>query len=267
MNEMTKTAISVVTTPAPMRLIDSHIGKVIPAIDIADNIGYTRSAISNIITKHPEVFKGFILKTPLQTTGGKQKLLCLNSTGIDRLIFHLRPIKNRTDLCDRIDAFRSKAFGTMVDVKTQTPTVEVNIDTELLTAKYLAEQTGGNIAAFQAIALKKCGMEDYIPALNQNQNIVHGETGWYTVTQLCAKYPMSEIEGHPERLNKFLQNNGYIYRENGIPRLQPKGEPHGMEYWYESPHGHREIRIRWRLSIMYACGLVKDEKTGLLAAR
>jgi len=64
---------------------------------------------------------------------------------------------------------------------------------------------------------------------------------------------------YPERLNNYLQFKGYIYRENGKPRLQPKGEPHGKEYWFESPHGHREIRIRWRLSIMYACGLVHDD--------
>jgi len=136
---------------------------------------------------------------------------------------------------------------------------ENTLDLELDIARHISEKTGGNLATFQAIALKRCGMEDYIPALKQTSNIEHGESGWYNVTQLCEKYPLAAIEGHPERLNNYLQFKGYIYRENGKPRLQPKGEPHGKEYWFESPHGHREIRIRWRLSIMYACGLVHDD--------
>jgi hypothetical protein len=46
--------------PAPtMRIVDTSIGKAIPAIDIADNIGYRRSAISNIIKNNETFFKGF----------------------------------------------------------------------------------------------------------------------------------------------------------------------------------------------------------------
>ena len=110
-------ALTVSQPPAPMRILDSLIGKVIPAVDIADNIGYTRSAITNIITKHEGIFKGFILKISLPTAGGPQEFLCLNNTGIDRLIFHLRPIKNRPELCERVELFRAKAFKELADAK------------------------------------------------------------------------------------------------------------------------------------------------------
>jgi hypothetical protein len=250
-------ALAVINSPAPMRILDSPIGKVIPVIDIVDYIGYSRSAI----TKAMKVWEGKIsphkIFLPLETTGGTQHVLCLDRMGVDYLFLFIRPSKSRMSV-DQLMEFRKSTMDKMGAAKPE-PDRQPAIDTELLVAKHLSEQTGGDLVAFQAIALKKCGMEEYIPALKQ-PSMISGEQGWYTVTQLCEKYPTAEIEGHPERLNYWLLNHGYIYREqSGLPRLQPKGEPHGMEYWYESPHGHREIRIRWRLSIMYACGLVKDD--------
>lgn len=260
-------ALTTTQPPAPMRILDSPIGKVIPVTDITDNIGYSRGSITNILTKHSELLKGLSIVKTLPTPGGDQSFLCLNYDGVERVLLLMRPAKTKKDLCERQAILRAKSFERLAESRVSPATVEIDIDTELLKAKHLAEQTGGDVSAFQAIALKKCGMEDYIPALKQTPNLIHGEKGWYNVTQFCKMFPLAAIEGHPERLNNYLQNQGYIYRENGKPRLQPKGEPHGKEYWFESPHGHREIRIRWRLSIMYACGLVKDDPAPISTAQ
>jgi hypothetical protein len=58
-------------------------------------------------------------------------------------------------------------------------------------------------------------------------------------------------------------------RQGRIWRLNPTGEMHGKEYVYEATSGHREIRIRWRESILYASGLKRpiDESQLALPAR
>ena len=67
-----KTAIEPAQPPAPMRILDSPIGKVTPVTDIVDYIGYSRSAIN----KAMKVWEGKISphKTfmPLETPGGVQ---------------------------------------------------------------------------------------------------------------------------------------------------------------------------------------------------
>jgi len=247
--------------PAPMRILDSPIGKVIPVIDIVDYIGYSRSAI----TKAMKVWEGKISphKTflPLETPGGIQQCLCLTRSGVDYLFLLIHPSKSRMSI-DQLMEFRKTTMDKMGDEKKDIVPVQdpPRIEEMLERARHYAELTNADTKAFQAAVFTKYGMPEFAGALQLTPpNVVRGETGWYNVTQLCEMYPMVEIAGHPERLNKYLQNRGYIYRQNGKPRLQPKGEPHGKEYWYESPHGHREIRIRWRLSIMYVCGLVHDD--------
>ena len=91
------------------RLIHTDIGPVIPVIDLADKIGYSRSALTNTIAKNEDLFKGFTVYESLETAGGIQQFLCVNSTGADRLLLvisryehrdtvffsHFRRIKNR----------------------------------------------------------------------------------------------------------------------------------------------------------------------------
>lgn len=243
--------------PTPMRILDSPIGKVIPVIDIVDYIGYSRSAI----TKAMKVWEGKISphKTflPLETPGGIQQCVCLTRAGVDYLFLLIHPSKSRMGI-DQLMEFRKSTMDKMgVEIREPAP---ISITGELQQAKEYALLTDGNVKGFQAAIFRKHNMPELADALQTApSNIEHGEPGWYNVTQFCKMFPTPDIEGHPERLNNYLQFKGYIYRENGKPRLQPKGEPHGKEYWFESPHGHREIRIRWRLSIMYACGLVKDD--------
>jgi len=90
-----------------VRVIPSEIGPVIPVVDIAENIGYSRGSITNAITKNEVAFKGYTSFQALQTPGGTQQFLCLNQTGVERLLLLIRPAKKKGDLCQRVEAFRA----------------------------------------------------------------------------------------------------------------------------------------------------------------
>ena len=248
-----------------VRVIPSEIGPVVPAVDIADNIGYNRSTITNTITKNERLFKGFTIFKALPTGGGTQQFLCLNSVGTDRLLLLIKPAKDREELCERVERFKAKAFGLLAKVLPG-PGVPPVLDVELIQARRIAELTGGNLAAFQKIALEKCGVGDYAPA-RQVPALVHGETGWYNITQLVAM--CNDPLLNPERLNWYLANNPkdperrpFQYRdENHLWRLTPLGAEHGKEYWYTAPSQHQEIRIAWRESVLYASGLRRSIST------
>lgn len=247
-----------------IRLIQSNIGPVIPVIDLADKIGYSRSSLSNIIDKNAELFEGFTIYETLETNGGPQRFLCVNSTGADRLILLMKPSKNRREIFERVEAFRAHAFGQLAESKreiVQVPTGPV-LDTELQQARRIAELTGTDLKTMQAAALRKCGLPEYAEVLQQQvSSITHGEAGWHIPTQLGAMCGLTA-----EQLNHWLNNNPndperrpYQYRDScRVWRLTELGKLHGQEYLFEAPSGHKEIRIRWRVSILYASGLKRD---------
>ena len=246
-----------------MRLIDSPIGQVIPVVDIAENIGYSRSSITKTLNKYSTDFEGLKTFQTLPTAHGAQQFLCLNLKAIDRLILHLNPAENRQELYAKVQEFRIKAYermdqGQILLATASEPKKNLNLDDELVKAGMLAEKTGAPLKSFQAIALRKCGFADYASALEQH-GLVHGEKGWHNPTELCEilKDPLI-VPGNrgAEMINTYLKNQGFQYRDwDGLWRLTEKGEPHGQEYWYETTTKHREIRIRWRESILIASGL------------
>jgi hypothetical protein len=244
------------TSIKSVRSVPSEIGPVIPVVDIAENIGYSRSSITNTITKNESTFKGFTLIKDLNTAGGMQAHLCLNRTGIERLLLLLRPAKNKGDLCERVEEFRAKAFGKMEENNELCllPAPD-NLKFDLLKATEYAEVCQKDPGIFHAAVFRKHGMPEFAEALRPA--ITHGETGWYNPTRLISLCNDPDLT--PERLNWYLHNKGFQYREGYIWRLSDSGKIHGMEYNYEAPSGHREIRIRWRESILYTSGLKKSE--------
>lgn len=243
---------------SPLRVLPSEIGSVIPVVDIADMIGYNRSSITKTIDKNEAAFEGLKTFQTLPTSGGNQRFLCLNHTGTERLFLLLSPSsKTKKDLFVKVEQFRLRAFGKMEESKEIVPAPRQptgpDLDTEIKHARTLAEKCGKNPDVFLAIALEKCGDGDYARAL-QAPAVVHGEPGWYNVTQLVAL--CNDTLLNPERLNYYLMNRGFQYRdENRLWRLTPAGMGHGKEYLYTSPHQHSEIRISWRESVLYASGL------------
>lgn len=95
-----------------VRILPSDIGPAIPVVDIAENIGYTRSALTHAINRHTTLFNGFKTFKGLDTRRGNQQGVCLNNIGVGRLLMVLSPSKiNKAELKERLDAFRLKEFG------------------------------------------------------------------------------------------------------------------------------------------------------------
>lgn len=259
-NELTTTG-----TGTQMRVLESPIGKVIPVVDIAENLGYNRSSITKAISRNAVVFEGLTLNQSLITPGGIQDFLCLNQIGIERLILLLRPMKDRADLFKRIEGFRVKAFGKLAEKEdTRIPAVST-ITSELQEARELAALCGKSPESFQAAILKKHGKTELAEVLDASPSIIHsGNTGYYTPTRLIELFCHDPLLT-PKRFNKYLSNarennewRPFQYRdENHIWRLAPRGIPHGKEIMYEVPDsgGHKEIRILWKPAILYAAGL------------
>ena len=87
------------------RIIDSPLGPVIPVVDIAKQVGCSRTTISHTMQRHPALFKDVTSIQWLETPSGRQKHTCIAKSAVEDLISHLRPI-NRDNLPERIDTFR-----------------------------------------------------------------------------------------------------------------------------------------------------------------
>jgi hypothetical protein len=253
-----------------MRVLESEIGNVVPLVDIADAIGYSRSALSKIYKSNEDLLKATQIFRPLQTNQGVQQFTCINRTGLDLLMILIKPAKSR-DSFEKFLKFREIALNRLGNNDSLEPNGNGDIKSEITKAKMLAQATGGNLAEFQAIALAKCGYSDYIPAL-KTAAITHGESGWFNPTQLVPL--CNDPYLNAERLNYYLANNPkdperrpFQYRdENRIWRLTPLGMEHGREYIFRGIGGHTEPRIEWRESILYASGLLKHTGDSLAVA-
>jgi hypothetical protein len=262
-------ALTTTGTGTQMRVLDSLIGKVIPVVDIAENLGYNRSSITKAIARNAGVFEGLTLNQSLMTPGGTQDFLCLNQTGIERLILLLRPMKDRVDLFKRIESFRAKAFGKLAEKETTRTPVAPAINTELQEARELAALCGKSPESFQAAILKKHGKTELAEVLDASPSVIHSNAGYYTPTRLIETFCHDPLLT-PKRFNKFLENfrdnetrewKPFQYKdENKIWRLYGEGFRHGKEIMYEVPDsgGHKEIRILWAPSILVASGLKRQ---------
>ncbi len=243
-----------------LRIADSPIGPVIPVLDIAKMIGYSRSGIDSAIEGFKEKMSPYKTYVSLPTPGGQQQFLCLNRTGVDYLFLIIHPSKSKLPLDQLLDLRKIALEKMDADRETAAPSLGpavLTIEAEMNRARNLAGLTGGDLKAFQAVALKKCGMPEYIEALKA-PCLIHGEGGtWLNPTQLGERCGLNARE-----VNSYLYNHGYQYPEGPVWRLQPKGDEFGEEYWFEATSGHREIRIRWRESILFASGLKRQPETG-----
>ena len=235
-----------------------HDGQVWISInDLSLAWGLDRSTLGKHIERDPDLYAfTHILVDNLSTV----PLRCVNEEGLYLLLGSVSNTQRlKPEIKEVIRNFRKWVVPQVLKQfrKGEIAQVQENprIEDELVRAKYLAEQTGGNLRAFQKIALEKCGFKDYAPALNVVA-IVKGESGWYIPTQLVNLCNDPDLT--PERLNWYLKNKGFQYREGRIWRLTPEGWKHGKEYPFNTPHEHSEPRIAWRKSVLVASGLVKE---------
>jgi len=240
-----------------IRAIDQNGEVWMPLSDLATAWGIDRSTPDHILERNADVFEGLsatVLDVTYQTA-----VRCVNERGLYLLMGKVSAgrlkhkeareaiIRFQRWVPELIQKYRKKEI-------VQQPAKPCIAD-ELQKAQMLATGTGGNLRAFQKIALGKCGHADYAPALDAIPTLVHGEPGqWLTPTQIAERVG-SDISAR--NINSFLYNHDYQYPQGSLWRLTKKGEIYGEEYVFESPQKHREVRIRWHISILTASGLIK----------
>jgi len=253
-----------------MRVVPSEIGPVVPVIDIAALINYSSDHLTKKIRENPDLFKGRQVLPDLPTAGGMQKCVCVDRVGFDRLLLLLKPSKDR-DIFERIEAFRLKAFGQLAGIKNEIAPVQPEPDEpdeldevvayDLREAAQIAELTKVDPKMMQAAILRKHGYKELADVLAPP--LVHGESGWHKPGDLARQCGLTT-----EMFNNWLNNNPkdpdrrpfqYKDHDTRLWRLTPLGMEHGAEYPYTVEFtGHTEVRIKWRESILKACGLKRD---------
>lgn len=230
----------------------------IPVGDLATAWGIDRTTPAKIISRNAEVFQDLSQYCDV-TSQSTEPVLCVNERGLYLLMGKVSANRLKNDMAraaiirfqrwvpELIQQFRKKEIVLVPPA--------CNLDLEIQEARHLAELTSGDPRQFMAAALRKCGKTEYADALLKSAPaLVHGETGWLTAGALGERCGLNARE-----INAWLYNHDFQYPQNSLWRLQPKGEAHGEEYWYEAPSGHREIRIRWRESILIASGLKRED--------
>ena len=247
-------ALSTLFEGHEIRVLEQDNDLWFPLTDIAKAWGIDRKTPANLIDRNKELFRGMFRSdgdVTYHDVNERGLYLLMGKISADRLKnpdAKTAMIRFQRWVPELIQQYRKKAI-----VQIQEP----SINRELLQASEYAEACNQDPAAFQAAVFRKHNLKEFADIVQPA--LVHGEVArWYNVTQLCEMCHDEALAGHPERLNAYLKNHGYQYRERGLWRLQPSGESHGKEYWYEAPSGHREIRIRWRVSILYASGLLHE---------
>jgi len=233
-----------------------------PLFDLAAAWGVDRKTPGNLVDRNKELFAGMFHSdgdVTYHDVNERGLYVLMGKISADRLKnpeAKAAMIRFQRWVPELIQKYRKK------EIVQQPINQDAALKASLSTARMLATETGGDLAAFQRIALEKCGLGDWAPALSTVPK--HGEPGWYNPTQLGEMCGLTA-----EQVNAYLYNKAFQYREGKIWRLNPSGEMHGKEYVYEATSGHREIRIRWRESILYASGLKRplDESQLSLPAR
>lgn len=243
----------------------------LPLADLAEAIGYDRTSLPKHLDRNSDFFDGCSRTMDILSHDGtvtEESEICINEIGLYLLLARLSKgkIKN-PDIKLAITRFRKSVPNLIQKYRKKEiiPTEQKpQIKDEISRAKMLAQETGGDPRKFMEIALNKCGMSEYSPAL-ESISVVRGSPGWYNVTELIEKFCTDPLLT-PKRLNWYLKNNPkdperrpfQEMDENGIWRLTDLGKEHGKEYWYKvDKTGHEEIRIVWQKSILFASGLLK----------
>jgi len=225
-----------------------------PLIDLASAWGIDRKTPGNLLARNHDLFKGMFL------SGGDVTYHDVNERGLYLLMGKISADRLKNPLAKAAIIRFQRWVPELIQRYRKKEIVQVppapDIKAELQKAGEYAEICKCDAHTLQAAVFKRHNLPELADAL-QVPAMQHGESGWYNPTRLIALCNDPDLT--PERLNWYLYNKGYQVREGFIWRLTDSGKVHGMEYPYEAPSGHREVRIRWRSSILFASGLIKGE--------
>ena len=247
-----------------IRVIEWQKDLWIPIADIATAWGIDRSTPDNMINRNMEVFGDF---TRTVLDAASTPMSCLNERGMYILMGKISAsrlknpdakaaiIRFQRWVPELIQRYRKKEI---VQVAQVTP----SIISELKQTREEADACGCDPMLLLAAVYRKHGETEKAEALQPAPPaLIHGETGWFIPTQLGQMCGLTA-----EQFNNWIHNNPndperrpFQSRDSvRVWRLTELGLLHGQEYWFEAPSGHREIRIRWRESILYASGLKRE---------
>lgn len=256
-----------------LRIIQTADGPVVPIVDIAAGIGYTRSAISKMLKRYPEAFNGLSVIQPVETgSRGVQHMICLTREGVDQLLIRLEPASTtKPELREKVQALKDRAFSNHHEapLAATTPLIDSlnrNADiADILVDRYnyqpevarslamaaVVEECGGPALIFKGPAMLSAPKaEESVPALP---------------LMSCSKCIMSEADPEFEkyfslrkvaeytglqedRVRNILEKSGLLHWEHGIWHLTQVGKQFGKVFttYPLAPHRMTEKKmIRW----------------------
>ena len=243
-----------------------------PLPDLTAAWGIDKNTLQHQIDRNEDIFFGMHGDKYVTYSTGAIQETCVNERGLYLLIGKLnaKRLKNpeakaaiirfQRWVPELIQKYRKKEIA-------QIPATP-DIRTELVRAKEYAMVIGCDPKTLAAAVFLKHGEKEMADKMSESlqpstQALTHGSTGWFIPTQLGQMCGLTA-----EQFNHWLHNNPndperrpFQCRDpenRKVWRLTELGFLHGQEYWFEAPSGHREIRIRWRLSILYASGLKRE---------
>lgn len=246
-----------------------HQGEVwIPIRDLGAAWGLHRTTLYQHVTRNKDDFEGFAKVGDILSQGLPGEIY-INEPGLYMLIGRLSKAQIKNPAAkEMIIRFRKSAPKILQGARKGEIHQEQQLDEvvayDLIEAKQIAKLTDTDPKAMQAAILRKHGYPEIADVLRPA--ITHGESGWYNTTRLIALCNDPDLTA--ERLNWYLKNKGFQYRDGYIWRLTPDGLIHGREYNFEAPSGHVEIRIAWRESVLFASGLkrqISNDQTAFTA--
>lgn len=258
----------------PVRVIDTEIGKAIPAGDVARAIGCSRNALTKIMSENPHLFKGVSINHPLPTAGGTQLNVCLNQDGLIAVLMRASVGRSGTEEGkERIRTFQIWAQKTLSKVmngepvkspasKSSANVPEKSPSQIAYEASKFAKMTGSNPKDALAAMLRQYGHGYLVPVLPDADAlpVVPAPSvkpaGWLNATDI-AKI----IGCKPHEVNMYLYNrrpSALIVKDGERPgewRITDAGRLYGEERMYEPSPGHKVYRTFWRQDVLRLFGV------------
>jgi len=248
-----------------IRVIEKENDVWMPCKDLGQALGLDRTTLYQHIKRNRDFFGETAIEGDILSHDGDD--FWVNERGLYLLLARVSTGRVNATAKTAIIGFR-KSIPALVQKYRKKEIVQAGhqvpiLDAELTEAIHIAEICNKSPDLFLSAVLEKYGKTHLAAKLETAPVIVHGEAGWYNVSQLVAM--CNDPLLNAERLNNYLQNNPrdperrpFQYRDvNKLWRLTMLGREHGEEYLYTCPSKHPEIRIRWRESILFASGLRK----------
>jgi len=258
----------------PVRVVDTEIGRAIPAVDVAKALGCSRKNITGLMSENPHLFgKGVTITYPLPTAGGAQDHTCLNQEGLISVLMRVSVGKAGTEegkkRVEKFQLWARDALSNVVNGKPVEPLVphqpakvpEQKTPSQIAyEASRFAKMTNADSRTVLSAMLERAGHGYLVPLLPASDKIPVvpapsvKPAGWLSASDIGAV-----IGKRPHEVNTWLYQKGLIIKDGERPgewRLMPAGRQYGEERLYEPVPGHPVYRVFWRRDVLRLFGVV-----------